>query len=154
MTDQEAKGVTKIIGSVIIALSGLILFSDKVITIELNNNYGFKSTASFLWVFSQTLSPILILIGSLFKPFRTAYLVPVYIYTIQLYWVFVPGIKFDNYFLQSYAIGACIGYVLLCYLIVRFNQIKSIKEKENEEFQKEIKETIELLKKETVSPTV
>ncbi|WP_271407426.1 hypothetical protein [Tenacibaculum soleae] len=149
LKDQETKVLTKIIGSIIIALSGLILFSDKVFTFQLTNNYGFKNTAVFLWVISQTLSPILMLIGSLFKPLKTAYLVPVYIYSIQLYWVFSPDIKFDDYFLQTYAFGACLGYMLLYYVIVRLNQTTTKKEQENDELKNEIKQTIALLKKKT-----
>lgn len=34
-------------------------------------------------------------------------------YFIQLYWVFNPGIRFDDILLQSYAIGAVLGFIAL-----------------------------------------
>lgn len=148
LTDQENKVVISIIGSFIVALSGLILFTDKVFPFELENKFGFKKTSTFIWVLSQTLSPILLIIASVFKPFKTSYIVPVYIYTIQLIWVFQPNIKFDDYYLQTYAIGSCIGFLLILYVIYRFNLIKSKKDKEDEAFQKNINETIDILKKE------
>jgi hypothetical protein len=145
----------RIFGSMLIALSGLILFSDKVITFELDNNYGFNDTPTFIWIFSQSLSPFLILLGSLFKPFKISYFIPVYIYSIQIYWVFQPDIFFDNVFLQTYAIGSVLGFILLSYIIYRVNNIKSKRDKENEIFKEETKEVVEILmkkvmKKETV----
>ncbi len=153
LTDQETKGGTRIFGSILIALSGLVLFSDKVFSFELQNNFGFKNTAVFLWVFSQTISPILMLAASIFKPYKTSYLVPVYIYAIQLYWVFQPEIKFDNYFLQTYALGACLGYLLLSIIIVKINSLKTKKEIENQKFKEEVFDIIELLKEDDLTPT-
>lgn len=143
--DQEAKAVIRVLGSLIIALSGLILFSDKVLTFQLENNYGFDDTPTFIWVLSQTLSPILILIGSLFKPFKTSYLIPVYIYAIQLYWVFKPDIRFDDVLLQTYAIGAVFGFLLLSYMVYRVNNLKSKRDKENELFKEETREVTKIL---------
>ncbi len=34
-------------------------------------------------------------------------------YFIQLYWVFSPGVRFDDVLLQTYAIGAVAGFVAL-----------------------------------------
>lgn len=152
LSDQESKDkvAIRLIGSFLIILSGLILFSDKVLTFELENKFGFNKTSTFIWVVSQTLSPILMLLASVFKPYKTSYLIPVYIYTIQFIWIFQPQIRFDNYYLQTYAIGACIGFIALMYVINRINNIKTKKEKEYKRFQQETLETIELLKKSTL----
>lgn len=130
-----------------VALSGLILFSDKVLTFELQNNFGFKKTSTFIWVLSQSLSPILILVASLFKPYKTSYLIPVYIYSIQIYWVFKPSIRFDDVLLQTYAFGCSIGFLLLSYMLYRINKMKSKREKDNDLFKKETKEVIQILAK-------
>ena len=144
--DQETKVGVRIIGSIIIALSGLILFSDKVLSFELNNNYGFSDTQTFLWVLSQSLSPFLLILATVFKPYKTSYLIPIYIYSIQIFWVFKPEIKFDDALLQTYAVGALVFYILLIYFIARINELKSKKEKEQLLFNKEVLETLELLK--------
>ncbi len=144
--DNKAKTINKIIGSVLIILSGVILISDKVFTFELDNTYGFKHTAAFIWVFTQTVSSLMILIGYIFRPYITSFIVPVYIYSIQLYWIFNPDIRFDDYYLQSYAIAICIGFFLLLFVIMRINKMKSQKERENDLFLKEVGEVINLLK--------
>ncbi len=151
LRDQESKVVISIIGSVLVALSGLILFADKVFTFELINNYGFKKTSTFIWVFSQSLSPMLLLIASIFKPYKTSYLIPIYIYTIQIVWVFNPQIKFVDYFLQLYAIGAAFFYLLLSFIIFKISKMKFRREKEILETQKELKETVEILRNNFIS---
>ena len=95
------------------ALSGLILFADKVITFELAENYGFSDTQTFIWVFTQSISPLLIILGFMFRPYKIAITIPLYMYFIQLYWVFSPGVRFDDVLLQTYAIGAVAGFVAL-----------------------------------------
>lgn len=156
LKDQEVKGEIKfflrVIGSILVALSGFILLIDKVTSsIKLDNNFGYSDTETFLWVLGQTLSPLLILLASLFKPFRTSYLIPIYIYSIQLYWVFKPNVRFDNVYLQAYAVGSCVFFLLLLLFIYWVNSLKLKREKEEEFFQFEVRNTIELLKKEVLS---
>ncbi len=150
LRDQENKEGVRIIGSFLVALSGLILFSDKVFSFELKNNFGFKKTSTFIWVISQTLSPILLLLASVFKPYKTSYLIPVYIYAIQLYWIFQPNVLIDNIYLHTYAIGSCFAFVLLIYVIYKINGLKLKKQKEEELFRIEVNKTIDLLKKEVL----
>lgn len=49
----------------------------------------------------------------IFRPYKVAITIPVYIYFIQLYWVFNPSVRFDDALLQFYAIGAVAGFVAL-----------------------------------------
>ena len=143
---QEVRVAIRIFGSLIVALSGLILFSDKVISFEFSNNFGFKNTPTFLWVLSQSLSPFLLVIASVFKPFKTSYLVPVYFYFIQLYWVFDPSVMLDNALLHIYASGVCIIFLLLAYVISSVSHMKRRKDIEKELIIQEAKKTIELFK--------
>lgn len=153
LKDQDHKAAISIIGSFLVALSGLILFTDKVFPFELENKFGFGKTSTFIWVLSQTLSPILLIIASAFRPFKTAYIIPVYIYTIQFIWIFRPNIRFDDYYLQTYAIGTTIGFLLMLYIIYRFNLIKTKRQLENEKFKQDVNETIDLLKKDILTKT-
>lgn len=94
-------------------MSGLILFTDKVTTFELATTYGFADDQTFIWVFTQSVSPLLIILGLAFRPYKIAITIPVYMYCIQLFWVFNPGIRFDDLLLQTYAIGAVVGFISL-----------------------------------------
>lgn len=148
----ETKFTLRVFGSFLVALSGFILFIDKVAKgFHLENNFGYDDTETFLWVMSQTLSPLLLIIASLFKPFKTSYLIPIYIYAIQFYWIFKPNTLIDNGFLHLYATGFCLGFLLLSYVIFKFNSLKKKRELENEKFQKDVTETIELLKKDILT---
>lgn len=111
--DRVLKATIRTFASIIIAFSGLILFTDKVITLEFSNNYGFADTQTLLWVFAQSVSPLLIMLGFVFKPYKIALTIPVYMYFVQLYWVFNPAVRFDDVYLQVYAIGAVAGFVAL-----------------------------------------
>lgn len=75
--------------------------------------YGFADTQSFIWVFTQSISPLILMLGLIFRPYKIAITIPVYMYFIQLYWVFSPGVRFDDIYLQTYAIGAVAGFVAL-----------------------------------------
>lgn len=151
LKDLEIKGNNislklRIFGSVLVILSGVILFSDKIVNISLENNFGFKSTKTFIWVLTQSLSPLLIAFATVLRPYVSSYLVPIYIYFIQVYWVFKPSIRFDDYLLQTYAIGTCLIFVGLIYIFNRGKSIKLQQKRENEEFINETKKAIDLLK--------
>src|SRR5690606_39433610 len=65
--DQVLKAAIRTFASILVALSGLILFADKVFPYELSNNYGFSDSQTFIWVFSQTLAPLLLVLGLVFR---------------------------------------------------------------------------------------
>ncbi|TSE02680.1 hypothetical protein [Aquimarina algiphila] len=144
--DNRINPNLRVFASVLVILSGLILFADKVTNFNLENNFGFKSTKTFVWIFAQSLSPLLMAFASIFKPYKSSYIVPVYIYFIQIYWIFKPTIKFDDYLLQTYAIGVSIIFLGLIYMINKMKPYKSEQRINNEKFIKETKETIAILK--------
>jgi len=111
--DQVLKAAIRTFASILVALSGLILFADKIFPYELSNNYGFSDSQTFIWVFSQTLAPLLLVLGLVFRPYFISITIPVYIYFIQMYWVFSPGVRFDDALLQAYAIGTVAGFITL-----------------------------------------
>lgn len=111
--DQVLKVAIRSFASFLVALSGLILFTDKIFSFELAETYGFADTQTFLWVFNQSISPLFIILGLIFRPYKIAIVIPVYMYFIQLYWVFNPAVRFDDVLLQTYALGAVAGFIAL-----------------------------------------
>jgi len=114
------RAAVRIIASLFVILSGIILFSDKIFYFELSNTHGFADSQTFVWVLTQSLSPLLIVLAALIRPYKVSYLVPVYFYTIQLYWVFDPALKLDDYLLHVYAIGVCFFIATAVLFINRF----------------------------------
>ncbi|WP_340067035.1 hypothetical protein [Ascidiimonas aurantiaca] len=117
LESPEARAGTRIFASLLIALSGLVPISDKLITLELANTFGFSDTSTFIWSLCQTLTPILMALGAMMKPYKISYSVPVYFYSIQLYWIFRPELRFDNVFTHIYATGCVVAFVLLVIFI-------------------------------------
>lgn len=142
----------RVLGSVLVALSGLVLFTDKVANFSFINNFGFIDTKTFLWVLSQTISPLLLAFSVVFRPYKVSYLIPIYIYVVQLYWVFRPSIQFDDYLIQSYAIGSCVLYILMLYVIRKVRLFHDWRHYQNQKFQKEATEIINSIKGEDGRP--
>lgn len=122
LIEPKSKGpaireVTRSVASILVALSGLLLLSDKVFSFKLEDNFHFQDTKTFIWVVSQSLSPLLLAFAANFKPYRLSYIIPAYLYFIQLYWVFNPSIQFDDALLHLYAIGFVIVFIFLVRLI-------------------------------------
>ena len=138
---------SRIISSIIVALSGLVLFSDKVFPFELENTYSFPDTPTFIWALSQSISPLLLCLASKLRPYLSSYIVPVYIYFIQIYWIFNPEIQFDNSLLHIYATGAFVGYLILYRFIIYIQEINYQKRlKKTQETERFERNTIELIK--------
>ena len=154
LIDPEAKGAeNRTLGSVIIAFSGILLFSDKILEalgIEGCNTFGFTSFSNFVWVFTQSIAPVVMIIGFLLRPYIFSLLIPIYCYTIQIIWIFHPDMYYDDPFLHAYATGACLIFSLLMLLIFlsKYSKYRNKKYVENKMFLEEIRKTVELLKQE------
>ena len=121
LKDQVLEGVTSpyeygIAGNFLIALSGFILYSDKVFTfIGLQFIIPEKWAAAgmdfptFVWFCSQTISPAIWALSTrLFKTHLLFHAIPVYCYILQLYFIFFDYKIVDDSFLQLYVIGTTI----------------------------------------------
>lgn len=111
------------VGSLIIALSGLILYSDKAlafldITMIMPAKFAEKgvSTEIFVWLLAQTISPILIITGSILRPYFYAYIIPVYCYILQFYFVLIDYSLVDNHYSYAYSLGITTLLFLIMYL--------------------------------------
>ena len=108
----------RVCSSFLVILTAVGLFSHKFIWWEFENNFGFGDTATFVWMVSILLCPMIaIFLGLVFKPFKTSYLVYVYLYTVQLYWLFSNQSNVDDYLLHVYATGAVAITIFLGYVI-------------------------------------
>jgi hypothetical protein len=114
---------SRVLPSLIITMSSAGLFIDKIIpNAHFKNNFGYDSTASFLWVLFSSLIPIVICICSAFKPFRISYVVPIYIYTIQLFFLFSDSNpkSNDRDYIYFYCFGTVFLYIVLIFLYNKF----------------------------------
>ena len=121
-TSQTEKITKKLIGSFLILFSTAILFTDKFTTFGITSNYGYSNVETFIWMVCQSLSPILLCIGSMMKPFKIIFFVPIYIFFIQLYWVFDYEMAVDDPILHLYAIGFCLGASLFLVLSIAISK--------------------------------
>lgn len=108
----------RIIGTLLVVLSALITYSDKL-GITLNYNFGYQSTSDFIWALSTTLSPIILSIGANFRPLRISFIFPIFVYSTYLFWVLGPD-KNDLGYSYHYATAVVIAFILLILFVDRF----------------------------------
>lgn len=116
--------------SILIALSGFVLYSDKAM-VYLNWMFEVpdKFTASgldfqtYIWLLSQTISPLLLVIGSFFRPFRISYVIPVYCYTLQLFFIFLDYQLIDDDYLQLYVVGSSLLFMGLLFTLQHLKKL-------------------------------
>ena len=129
----------KILGSIFVAATGVLLFLDKVLLfagIEGSNTFGFSNYTNFIWALTQSIAPIIFALGLLLKPYFLSILIPIYCYSIQIIWIFQPeeDYYYDNEFLHLYALGSCAIFVLLFILIKKITNRKQKNDREIEIF--------------------
>ncbi len=146
--DDKIPFKVRIIGTVFIILSGVLLYLDKllaILNIESNYTFGYSTFSNFIWAFMQSIAPIFMMLGVYFKPYKAAFLVAVYSYGLQLVWVF-SNEHSDDFLGYVYAFGLCLIFILLVFiiktLVSRFDKQKS----KNEEFIIEAKGVLEIMK--------
>ena len=115
--DQETSKIyPSVFPTVLIILSGLILYLDKIFVffdVQLENNHGYQQTEEFIWSLSQTLSPIIIVIGLYLKPFKEALIVPLFCYVIQLWFVLDSSLTVDRPLTWVYVLGTVVFIVII-----------------------------------------
>lgn len=116
---------SSIVGNLLVALSGFILYSDKVFTwVGLTFDIPSKwedagmDFPTFVWFLSQTISPgIWALSTRLFKTHIIFHVIPVYCYVLQLYFIFSDFKIVDDTYLQWYVVGTTILTMIGLYLV-------------------------------------
>ncbi len=144
----ETSQLKSAIGTLLIVLSGLVLYLDKLFVyfdITLDNLYGWPSTGDLVWAVCQTVSPLLILVAAFLRPYIFGVVVPCFCYALQLGFVFDANMAFDDHLVWVYLVGSIILVLVVIYsLKKRLEDLNFLKEME---YQNAIDENI-LLKKE------
>ncbi|WP_459213116.1 hypothetical protein [Aquimarina rhabdastrellae] len=139
----------KVAGTILVFLSGIVLYLDQILrlfNISSSYTFGFSSFSNFLWAFTQSVAPLLLIIASYFKPYKIIFLVPIYCYGLQLLWTFGASHSDDPYG-YFFALGFSISFFLIIFLfkktLIFFKERRS---KEKDEFVENTKDVIEILK--------
>lgn len=127
LEDQEAE-VKKFYVIILIILSGIILYSDKVLNyFNIGSDIDFKyynNLESFIWHISQTISPILILCAlALYikdKFIKFALLTPLSAYSIQAMYIMAD----ENYIENDYFVYYTLAFIIMqifCFYLLQFS---------------------------------
>lgn len=131
---------SSVIGTVLIVLSGLILYADKAI-VFFNINIPLPSRyedvqwdlETFIWMVSASISPILLIIAANFKSHKIAYIVPLYCYTLQIWFILFDFAVVDKGYLGWYAFGSCVFIVMIYFAYNKIEAQKILKRIEKEQ---------------------
>ncbi|MBV7268411.1 hypothetical protein [Winogradskyella luteola] len=117
------------LGTVLVILSGIVLYTDKIIgfldiNFSLPSRYDSYDFETLIWSISVTVSPLLLIIAAHLKTKLIAYVVPLYSYTLQLWFIIYDLNIVDKQYTYFYALGTCI---LIIFVWTAYNK----KEKES-----------------------
>lgn len=106
------------LGTLIVILSGIILYADKIIVFfnwnfEMPSRYESYDFETFIWSISVTISPILLILAAHLKTYKLAYVIPLFCYTLQLWFIIYDLSIVDKDYLVWYAIASCIFIIMI-----------------------------------------
>ena len=140
----------RLCGSVLIVLSGLLLYLDKllyILNISSKNTYGFKYFSDFIWAFTQSVAPILMILCCIFlKPFKSSYLIAIYCYIIQVVWIFKPEYSNDLVLTAKSSFGIFLITLVITLIFKQIVSAFSEKKTEDQKFIENAKVALDLLK--------
>lgn len=118
------------IGTLTVILSGLILYLDKIIVFfdlnfQMPSRYESYDLETFVWSISVTLSPFLLIIAAHLKTNKFAYAVPLYAYTLQLWFIVYDLNIVDKIYTYWYALGTSV-LVFIVWRVYNNQEKKSI----------------------------
>lgn len=145
---QDLSLEIRISGTICIMLAGIMPFFEQILealNIESSMTFGFTNFSNFIWAFSQCLSPILLIIGFLLRPYFISFLLPVYCYSIQMLWIFNTNMYLDDPLLHLYAIGSCAIFIFIAFIILKLKERNREKIENDRLFIKEMEESIALI---------
>jgi hypothetical protein len=115
----------RLFSSFLVIFSGVMLICDKLFSFHFENNFGYNNSQTLAWTCAQMFVPIIIILCVFLNPYKIAYLVPVYIYSIQIYFIFSMSTN-DQALMHLYAAGS-----VACFLITVFVFNLIFKKEEN-----------------------
>ena len=103
---------SKLFASALVALSGIVLYADKAlvyfgITFALPDKFAEAGMdmPTFVWLWAQTLSPLLIIMGAVIRPYIYAYIVPIFCYILQIFFLLFDSGDEDFSYVSIYVMG-------------------------------------------------
>ncbi|WP_148639268.1 hypothetical protein [Aquimarina longa] len=133
LNNESKFTATRVLGSIAIIFSGLVLYLDKIMAIF---NYQFIIPEKFLlakidfqtfiWLMSQTISPLILIAGALLRSYSVAYLIPIYCYILQLFFLLKDYKIIDDGYLYWYTFSTTI-LVIFVIQTIKFLQVYNIK---------------------------
>jgi hypothetical protein len=109
----------RLFSSLLVATAGVMLICDKLFSFHFANNFGYNNSQTLAWTFAQMVIPIIIILFGFLNPYKIAYLVPVYIYSIQIYFIFSSSTN-DSTLMHLYATGSVVCFSIM---VLAFNNI-------------------------------
>ena len=153
LIDPEVKEgtnkLTRITGTVIIILSGCILYLDKIfllLDITLENTHGWKDTENYIWHLCQTISPVMIMYGMYLRAYFLSLIVPLFCYVLQFFFVLDSSVTMDKGSTWLYVIGSSLA-IMIVFSAVRWSldKVGKMKKLEIELMQEIIRADNEIL---------
>ena len=148
LSDEKVPFRIRILGTVFIVLSGLLLYLDKflaVLNIESEYTFGYSKFSNFIWAFTQSIAPIFTILGVYLKPYKASFLIAIYCYGLQLIWIFSAEHS-DDFLGHMFAIGICVLFMIIVFIIKSLINNFGRKKTKEEEFVTEAKDVLEMLK--------
>ena len=106
----------RIVASIFVILSGLILISDKLHNFHFSNNFGYYDSQTLVWTFSQMIAPVFLIIAFCLNPYKISFTVPIYIYAVQIYFIFSSNLN-DKSLVHLYATGSVILFLVCVFAL-------------------------------------
>lgn len=122
-TKEETNKATRFIGTIMIILSGCILYLDKIFLlfdITLENTHGWKDTENYIWHLCQTISPVLIMYGMFLRAYYLSLIVPLFCYVLQFFFVMDSSVTMDKGSTWVYVIGTSVS-IMVVFSIIRWS---------------------------------
>ncbi len=122
----------RLIGSIIVVLSGTFLYLDKAIPhldvaaiMPEKFNSENLDPGYFVWLCGVTFSPLLIIIGAILRAHIYAYAVPIYCYILQAYFILIDYSLIDDGYSYAYSFGMTVILLLMMVWVKNASQRKT-----------------------------
>ena len=120
--EDRATAIRTYLGTIILLMSGCILYADKVINyFNIQIDYEFRyyvDLDSFIWTLSGTIAPLFIVAAYFFKPKKWALASPLAAYSVQLLYV----LRDEHFIHREYFWYYTIFFVIFFYALIFFIQ--------------------------------
>jgi len=146
---------THVITTILIILSGILLYLDKgfkYLGIHSNYTAGYEKFTDFIWVFMQSIAPLVVLLVLYFYIKRNKWVVflPVYCYGLQIIWIFSPQYS-DDFLGYFYALGVCLAFFLSILILKKTIILLEQKKTKDQQFITNYSRAFDKVKKELIN---